>query len=397
MSTSLIAAGLLMGMASTPHCALMCGAPCAAIARRCGGERSGRALAGWHVGRAAAYIVAGAVAASAVALIATWSAGSAFVRPLWTMLQSAVLVLGLALMFSGRTPRWVDAAALGLKRAVPVQGPLAARRSKGMQRATLMGLAWVAMPCGVLYGALAVAALAASPLEGAGVMAAFALGSAPGLAETKVASPKTAAGDCPDPATIVRKLQSRYDETGAFKSKFRQEMKVASLGVSDESEGTVVFKKPGKMRWDFAAPHAQQIVSDGATLWIYQPDDQQVLKAPFTGAFVSSTPVSFLLGVGRITDKFEPHVDVRGCTATRLYVGLAAKNGEDVGALAFGVDRASFDIVEASVTDPLGNVTTLTFSDIVRNVEIPATTFEFQVPAGADVITPPGVAAPPPP
>ncbi len=37
------------------------------------------------------------------------------------------------------------------------------------------------MPCGMLYGTLAVAALAASPLEGAGVMAAFTLGSAPGL------------------------------------------------------------------------------------------------------------------------------------------------------------------------------------------------------------------------
>lgn len=175
-------AGLLMGLASTPHCALMCGAPCAAIARRCGGAQgSGRALTGWHLGRAAAYVAAGTVAASAVALIASWSAGSAVMRPLWTMLQSAVLVLGLVLMFSGRTPRWVDAAALGLTRALPARGTTRARDSHGMRRATLMGLAWVAMPCGVLYGALAVAALAASPLEGAAVMAAFSIGSAPGL------------------------------------------------------------------------------------------------------------------------------------------------------------------------------------------------------------------------
>lgn len=183
MSTSLIAAGLLMGLASTPHCALMCGAPCAAIARRRGGEQgSARALAGWHVGRALAYVLAGALAASVVAVIASWSAGTAFIRPLWTMLQSAVLVLGLALMFSGRTPRWVDAAALELGHAMPIDRTHAARRSKGVRRATLMGFAWIAMPCGVLYGALAVAALAASPLEGAGVMAAFAFGSSPALA-----------------------------------------------------------------------------------------------------------------------------------------------------------------------------------------------------------------------
>jgi outer membrane lipoprotein carrier protein len=208
-------------------------------------------------------------------------------------------------------------------------------------------------------------------------------------AETRVAPPPNG---CPDPATIVRKLQERYDGTKTFKAQVRQEMKVKSLDVSDASDGTVIFKKPGKMRWDFQTPRAQQIIADGNLLWIYQPDDKQVLKAPFKAAFVSTTPVSFLLGVGRITDEFEPHADARACTPDRLYVALTSKKGEDVGALAFGVDRATYDIVEASVTDPLGNVTTLSFKDIARNVDVPDGTFDFTVPAGVDVITPPGVA-----
>jgi outer membrane lipoprotein-sorting protein len=104
--------------------------------------------------------------------------------------------------------------------------------------------------------------------------------------------------------------------------------------------------------------------------------------------------VSFLLGVGRITDEFRPEADRRGCTADRLYVRLASKKGEDIGALAFGVDRNTYDIVEAAVTDPLGNVTTLTFSAVERNVDVTDATFEFTVPAGVDVVTPPGVAPP---
>lgn len=219
-------------------------------------------------------------------------------------------------------------------------------------------------------------------------------------AETKVAPASQAIApqashDCPDPATIVKKLQERYDETRTFRAKVRQEMKVASLGVSDVSEGSVVFRKPGRMRWDFTTPRVQQIVSNGTTLWIYQPDDGQVLKAPFRAGFVSTTPVSFLLGVGRITDEFRAEPDPRGCNAARLYVSLKAKSNEDVGALAFGVDRTTFDIVEAAVTDPLGNVTTLTFSDISRNGEEPDATFDFQIPPGVDVITPPGAMAPP--
>jgi len=183
MSASLIAAGLLMGLASSPHCALMCGAPCAAIARGCGGDRSGTALLAWHAGRFAAYTLAGAVAASAVGLVASAAAGSAIVRPLWSMMQSAVLVLGLALLWSGRMPRWVDGFAHSLSGAAPAGIRVAAPGARrGRRRAMLIGFGWFAMPCAVLYGALAMAALAAGPLEGAAVMATFALASAPGLA-----------------------------------------------------------------------------------------------------------------------------------------------------------------------------------------------------------------------
>ena len=229
-----------------------------------------------------------------------------------------------------------------------------------------------------------------------GLTVALLLAFATAQAATVAAPAKPATADCPDPATIVKKLQARYDETRAFQAQFVQEMKVASLGVSDRAEGTVVFKKPGKMRWDFQTPKAQQIISDGAILWISQPEDRQVLKAPFKAAFVSTTPVSFLLGVGRITDEFRPETDARGCTATHLYVRLASKKSEEIGAVSFGVDRATYDIVEAAVTDPLGNVTTLGFSQIERNVDVPDATFEFVVPAGVDVITPPAAAMPPP-
>lgn len=173
-----------MGLASSPHCALMCSAPCAAIVRSCSagpGARSTASLIAWHGGRALAYILAGAVAAAAVGLVAGWAAGSAIVRPLWTMMQAAVLMLGVALLWSGRMPRWVDGAAQTLGRAVPVAGPGAAASHAGPRRAAVFGLGWFAMPCAVLYGALAVAALGAGPLEGAAVMAAFAVGSAPGL------------------------------------------------------------------------------------------------------------------------------------------------------------------------------------------------------------------------
>jgi len=194
---------------------------------------------------------------------------------------------------------------------------------------------------------------------------------------------------CPDAPTIVTRLQARYDTTRAFRADFRQQTTIAAVGTSEEARGRVAFKKPGKMRWEFEAPDRQSIVSDGTTLWIYQPADRQVLKAAFAAAFVSTTPVSFLTGMGRITEDFRPEADPRGCRGERLYVRLVARAQQDVGSLTLAVDRTTFDIVEAAVTDPLGNVTTLVFANQERNVEIPDGEFRFEVPPGIDVITAP--------
>jgi len=187
----------------------------------------------------------------------------------------------------------------------------------------------------------------------------------------------------------VQRLQARYDATKNFRADFRQETAIASVGQHDEAFGTVVFMKPGRMRWEFQAPQRQSIVADGTTLWIHQPDEKQVLKAAFGAAFVSTTPVSFLAGVGRIRDDFDVEQDTRGCNAQRIYLRLVPKHAQDVGSLTLAVTRPTFDIVEAAITDPIGNVTTLSFSNLQRNVDVPQDEFRFVVPEGTDVVTAP--------
>ena len=181
MNASLVAAGLMLGLASSPHCAVMCSAPCAAVAASCAPARPARALAAWHAGRIVAYGTAGALAAASVGLLADAAAASALVKPIWTLMQAAVLMFGLALLWSGRMPHWLDALAQNVGRATRPERPIRFFPRSGAGRASLIGLAWVGLPCGVLYAALGVAALADGPISGAAVMVAFSLGSAAGL------------------------------------------------------------------------------------------------------------------------------------------------------------------------------------------------------------------------
>ena len=195
-----------------------------------------------------------------------------------------------------------------------------------------------------------------------------------------------------DVQAIVRKVQARYDSTQDFTAAVTQEMTVASLGKTIKSEGTVAFKKPGKMRWEFDESAPQVIIADGSTVWLYQPKERQVIKAPFDSAFRSSTPISFLTGVGRIVEDFDVSLDTSsaGDTDQLLHLLLTPRHDSAaVGTLRLTVASADGEIRGAEISDPMGNVSRVRFDRILRNQGLSDDRFAFQVPAGVDVISPP--------
>lgn len=178
MLTGLLITAFLMGLGGIPHCAAMCGAACAAAMPR------GVPLLAL-VGRCLGYALLGLVASASAGLISQWGRQISMLQPIWVMLQMAAVLLGLWLLWSGRMPRQVD-----------LWGQLLYRRVRDrVGRSTLLsgapglkpvlpllaGMAWAVLPCGLLYAALMVAALASEPWGGALVMLAFALPSALGV------------------------------------------------------------------------------------------------------------------------------------------------------------------------------------------------------------------------
>jgi len=187
---------------------------------------------------------------------------------------------------------------------------------------------------------------------------------------------------------VVRRVQERLDATKDFTAAVDQELVVASAGKSLRATGTVAFKKPGRMRWNLSGTNPQVIVADGTTLWFYQPDEQQVLKAPFQAAFRSTTPISFLTGVGRLGADFDVTLEGETDGVVRLALRPRKAAGE-LGRLQLAVDARSYDIVGAEVFDPVGNITRLRFSDLRRNTGMDDTQFRFEIPPGVDVIEAP--------
>ena len=190
----------------------------------------------------------------------------------------------------------------------------------------------------------------------------------------------------PSAAEFAARLQARYDETRAFHADFVQEVSSAALGRTLTSRGHVYFEKPGRMRWEFAEPQ-QTLIADGASFWLYQPAENQVIKTPFRSAFNSQTPISFLTGVGRLEEDFavSPQGETERVHRLRL---LPKRDAAAVGRLDVEVDKATFDILQATVTDPLGNTTRLRFSHIERVDDLDDDLFRFALPAGVDLVQP---------
>lgn len=168
LELALIGSATLMGLAGTPHCALMCSAPCAAV---CGAARERRVAL--LAGRVLSYTLGGAVAAATAQGLVQLTQGGQALRPVWALAHAALLMLGITLLVRGHQPAWLSAVGQQLSRQFGLP--------RSRRAAFVAGLAWVAWPCGLLQSALLVAALTAKPWAGAAAMGAFALASSLGL------------------------------------------------------------------------------------------------------------------------------------------------------------------------------------------------------------------------
>lgn len=134
-----------------------------------------RADLAFHAARLLGYALLGMAVGGSSALLRWGADVLPLMRPLWGTANALLLMLGLALLVLGRQPRWLDALGTRVARAT---GPIA--RPGGL-RPVAAGLAWALLPCGLLYTALATAALASDPWRGAAAMLAFGAGTAVNL------------------------------------------------------------------------------------------------------------------------------------------------------------------------------------------------------------------------
>ncbi len=190
-------------------------------------------------------------------------------------------------------------------------------------------------------------------------------------------------------ATVVAKVQKYYDATRDLRAKFEQQIESASRAPSKAS-GEVLLKKPGKMRWDYAKPEKKLMVSDGTTLWVYEPEDEQAYKQDLRGNALPAQ-VSFLLGEGKLDKEFDASfTKLDGLGPDDIALKMVPKVGTAAYRyLVFVVDGKSGQVKQTIIYGQDGSTNRLSFVDVQQNKGVDDGKFKFSPPAGTHILKPP--------
>jgi outer membrane lipoprotein carrier protein len=180
-------------------------------------------------------------------------------------------------------------------------------------------------------------------------------------------------------------VQTNYEKVLTYEAEFVQKSYIKMMDKTQDVKGTVSIKKPGKMKWTYGAPDTQILISDGSTLWLYVPDEEQATKVPIESIYSSNTPALFLAGKGKLTQTF--NVESVNLDQDPISITLTPKtNDQALTRLKLFANKKNYQITGSTVYDKLGNKTEIRFSNIKTNRDIPEKTFQFQAPANVEVL-----------
>lgn len=181
-------------------------------------------------------------------------------------------------------------------------------------------------------------------------------------------------------ATQLRQL---LDAMTSLQGKFTQTLYDKNGAKLEESSGTFVLQRPGKFYWKTERPYPQLLVSDQQTIWLYDPDLEQVTVRP-VGDDLQQTPALLLSeDATKLAQRFTIKRTAEGAKGeTFVLTPKDAKGLFQELSLVF----AAGQLQQFQLQDNLGQRTSFALHQAERNRAVDASLFNFTPPPGVDVL-----------
>ena len=186
---------------------------------------------------------------------------------------------------------------------------------------------------------------------------------------------------------LADRLDAHYNHIQTLQVDFAETYR--GSGITRDESGTLLLKKPGKMRWDYQQPRPKLFLTDGKTAWFYVPGEQQVRKAPVKKLDDLRSPLRYLLGKTKLEKEFDGlslAPDAKPIDEGNIVLRGVPKS------MAGRVTQVLLEITPDSrlrrilIEEEDGSATEFRFSNEKTNTVLADAKFRFTPPAGVETI-----------
>lgn len=183
--------------------------------------------------------------------------------------------------------------------------------------------------------------------------------------------------------TLIHGVEHRYNQARTLTVDFAETYSIAGHNRRPES-GTLVLRKPGRMRWTYTQPSGKLFVSDGQHVFLYTAADNRVERSTLKSTDDLRAPMAFLLGKLDLKKEFRSfQTTAVGPDTSLIAEAKSDRLPYEKVQMTIGPD---FAIHALTVQGRDGSTLGFEFRNEVLNPALSDQAFRFTPPPGAEVV-----------
>lgn len=194
------------------------------------------------------------------------------------------------------------------------------------------------------------------------------------------------AGTCSardDKEALLSAVEAKYAGRG-FSADFSQTARLSALDMTEKASGKVWFSHPGKMKWRYLTPDCHEIITNGVTLWIFRPDENQVMIGRAATFFTPGTGGAFLSDITQIRNSFSIELGQKDKKFAELVLTPKTES-PDLAKAVITIALPSHEIQMVTTENVYKDTTRFIFTNI-RFADVDPAMFNFIIPDDTSVI-----------
>lgn len=189
--------------------------------------------------------------------------------------------------------------------------------------------------------------------------------------------------ESPNSKSLVKRIDHHYDSLHSLRVHFTQHYD--GMGMNRTESGTLLLRKPGRMRWTYSQPAGKLFILDGHNGYFYTPGSSTAQRVPVKQIDDLRSPLRLLLGHTKLEKELKSIAVTPHPNGTFTVTGAPRGLEQRVSSFRITANaEGAIQTLEIDETDGIRN--TFIFTDEQPNAPAPESDFHFVPPAGVTIV-----------